>query len=248
MGNVDLEGHRPAEFSAKPEIMSYLYSEDLDYLDQVCLIKFGAKLCRDTGPPGSNAPHPCFNKYSSLVNIINGENLHLDCLSGGQPLPKLTWTLPNGVVLTRPQTTGRYSVLNNGTLTVQRTSVYDRGTYLCQTTNEHGSSSLSVSVIVIAYPPRITKGPSPVTYARPGVAVQLNCVPLATPKAEVVWEMPDSLQLKVGVQPRLYGNKYLHPQGSLVIQNPSSRDNGVYKCTAKNVVGSDSRSTYVYVS
>ncbi|XP_052421472.1 matrix-remodeling-associated protein 5 [Carassius gibelio] len=195
----------------------------------------------------SNRKPEITNKYSSLVSIINGENLHLNCLSGGQPLPKLTWTLPNGVVLTRPQTTGRYSVLNNGTLAVQRASVYDRGMYLCQTTNEHGSSSLSVSVIVIAYPPRITKGPSPVTYASPGVAVQLNCVSLATPKAEVVWEMPDGLQLKVGIQPRLYGNKYLHPQGSLVIQNPSSRDNGVYKCTAKNVVGNDSRSTYVYV-
>ncbi|XP_026073124.1 matrix-remodeling-associated protein 5-like [Carassius auratus] len=195
----------------------------------------------------SNRKPEITNKYSSLVSIINGENLQLNCLSGGHPLPKLTWTLPNGVVLTRPQTTGRYSVLNNGTLTVQRTSVYDRGMYLCQTTNEHGSSSLLVSVIVIAYPPRITKGPSPVTYASPGVAVQLNCISLATPKAEVVWEMPDGLQLKVGVQPRLYGNKYLHPQGPLVIQNPSSRDNGIYKCTAKNVVGSDSRSTYVYV-
>uniref|UniRef100_A0A671QG29 Matrix-remodeling-associated protein 5-like n=1 Tax=Sinocyclocheilus anshuiensis TaxID=1608454 RepID=A0A671QG29_9TELE len=95
----------------------------------------------------SNRKPEITNKYSSLVSIINGENLHLNCLSGGQPLPKLTWTLPNGVVLTRP------------------TSVYDRGMYLCQTTNEHGSSSLSVSVIVIAYPPRITKGPSPVTYA-----------------------------------------------------------------------------------
>lgn len=187
------------------------------------------------------------NQYSSLVSIINGENLLLNCMSAGYPSPKLTWTLPNGVVLTRPQATGRYAVLNNGTLSVQRTSVYDRGMYVCQTINEFGSSSLSVSVIVIAYPPRITRGPAPVTYARPGVAVQLNCMPLATPKAEVVWEMPDGLQLKVGVQPRLYGNKYLHPQGSLVIQNPSGKDNGVYKCTAKNVVGSDSRSTYVYV-
>ncbi|KAG1956198.1 matrix-remodeling-associated protein [Pimephales promelas] len=187
------------------------------------------------------------NQYSSLVSIINGENLQLNCMSAGYPLPKLTWTLPNGVVLTRSQATGRYAVLNNGTLSVERTSVYDRGMYVCQTINEFGSSSLSVSVIVIAYPPRITRGPAPVTYARPGVAVQLNCMPLATPKAEVVWEMPDGLQLKVGVQPRLYGNKYLHPQGSLVIQNPSAKDNGVYKCTAKNVVGSDSRSTYVYV-
>ncbi|XP_051999077.1 matrix-remodeling-associated protein 5 [Xyrauchen texanus] len=187
------------------------------------------------------------NKYSSLVRIISAENLQLNCLSNGNPLPKLTWTLPNGVVLIRPMHTGRYAVLSNGTLTVQRVSVYDRGIYLCQTTNEHGSSSLTVPVIVIAYPPRITSGPAAVTYARPGVAVQLNCLSLATPKAEVVWEMPDGLQFKLGAQPRLYGNKYLHPQGSLIIQNPSSRDNGFYKCTAKNVVGSDSKGTYVYV-
>ncbi|KAI7808657.1 immunoglobulin superfamily member 10 [Triplophysa rosa] len=188
-----------------------------------------------------------FNKYSSLVSIINGENLQLNCQSNGDPEPKLTWTRPDGVILTRPQQTGRYSVLKNGTLSVQRASVYDRGIYVCQTANQHGSSSLTVSVIVIAYPPRITSGPPAVTYARSGVALQLQCLALATPKAEVIWETPDGIQLKVGVQTRLYGNKYLHPQGSLTIQSPSKKDNGLYKCSAKNVVGSDSRSTYVYV-
>ncbi|KAI4882907.1 hypothetical protein NFI96_019293 [Prochilodus magdalenae] len=187
------------------------------------------------------------NKYSSLVSIINGENLKLNCLSSGSPLPKLTWTLPNGVLLTRPQKMGRYAVFDNGTLTVHQASVYDRGTYVCKSTNEYGSSSLSVAVIVIAYPPRITSGPAAVTYARPGVAVQLNCMAIGTPKAEVVWEMPDKTQLKAGNQPRLYGNRYLDPQGSLVLQNPSTRDNGFYKCTAKNVVGSDTKATYVHV-
>ncbi|KAA0715369.1 Matrix-remodeling-associated protein 5 [Triplophysa tibetana] len=188
-----------------------------------------------------------FNTYRSLVSIINGENLQLNCQSNGNPEPKLTWTRPDGVILTRPQQTGRHSVLKNGTLSVQRASVYDRGIYVCQTTNQHGSSSLTVSVIVIAYPPRITSGPPAVTYARSGVALQLQCLALATPKAEVMWETPDGIQLKVGIQPRLYGNKYLHPQGSLTIQSPSKQDNGLYKCSAKNVVGSDSRSTYVYV-
>lgn len=187
------------------------------------------------------------SKYSSLVSIINGENLQLNCLSSGNPKPKLTWTLPSGETLTRPQRVGRYVVSDNGTLTVQQASVYDRGTYQCNSANEHGSSSMSVAVIVIAYPPRITSGPSAVTYGRPGIAIKLECVAIGIPKPEVLWEMPDKIQLKAGPHPRLYGNRYIHPQGSLVIQNPSNRDNGFYKCTAKNLVGNDSKATYVYV-
>ncbi|KAJ8415131.1 hypothetical protein AAFF_G00008290 [Aldrovandia affinis] len=187
------------------------------------------------------------NKYNTLVSIINGENLQLHCFSNGDPLPRLSWTLPSGLVLTRPQRMGRYTVMQNGTLTVQQASVYDRGTYVCKSANEHGTSMLTVPVIVIAYPPRITSGPAPVTYARPGVAIQLNCMAIGIPKADVVWEMPDKTQLKASHQPRLFGNKYLHPQGSLIIQNPSSRDTGFYKCTAKNIIGVDTKATYVHV-
>lgn len=186
-------------------------------------------------------------KYNTLVSIINGENLLLHCLSGGTPLPRLTWTLPSGLLLTRPQSMGRYAVLQNGTLMVQQASVYDRGTYTCKSANEHGASLMMVPVIVIAYPPRITSGPAPVTYARTGVAIQLNCQAIGIPKAEVVWELPDKMQLVAAHQPRVFGNKYLHPQGSLVIQNPSSRDTGFYKCTAKNVIGVDTKATYVHV-
>ncbi|KAF4087407.1 hypothetical protein AMELA_G00095220 [Ameiurus melas] len=187
------------------------------------------------------------SKYSSLVSIINGENLQLNCLSSGNPIPKLTWTLPSGEILTSPQRMRRYVIFDNGTLTVQHASVYDRGTYLCNSSNKHGSASMSVAVIVIAYPPRITTGPSAVTYGRPGLAIKLDCMAIGIPKPEVLWEMPDKIKLKSGPYPRLYGNRYIHPQGSLIIQNPSSRDSGFYKCTAKNLVGSDSKATYVYV-
>ncbi|KAK2850516.1 hypothetical protein Q7C36_009299 [Tachysurus vachellii] len=187
------------------------------------------------------------SKYNSLVSIINGENLQLNCLSSGNPLPKLTWTLPSGGTLNRPHRMGRYIIFDNGTLIVHQASVYDRGTYICNTANEHGSSSMSVAVIVIAYLPRITAGPSAVTYGKSGIAIKLDCMAIGIPKPEVLWEMPDKFQLKSGPQLRLYGNRYIHPQGSLVIQNPSSRDSGFYKCTAKNVLGSDSKATYVYV-
>ncbi|XP_070813990.1 matrix-remodeling-associated protein 5 [Chaetodon trifascialis] len=186
------------------------------------------------------------NRYNTPVSIMNGERLLLHCLTSGEPL-RLTWTLPSGVVLNRPQRAGQYAVLPNGTLAIQQVSIYDRGSYVCRAANEYGSSLLSASVIVIAYPPRITNGPPSMTYAKQGVAVQLNCVATGIPRVDVAWETPDKTRLAVSTQPRLFGNKYLHPQGSLIIQSPTKRDSGVYKCTARNAVGIDSKVTFLNV-
>lgn len=186
------------------------------------------------------------NRYNAPVSIMIGERLLLHCITSGEPL-SLTWTLPSGVVLNKPQRAGRYAVSANGTLAIQQVSVHDRGSYVCRGANEYGSSLLPVSVIVIAYPPRITGGPPSVTYAKRGVAIQLNCVATGIPKVDLAWEMPDKARLAVSAQPRLFGNKYLHPQGSLIIQNPTQRDAGVYRCTARNAIGTDSKATFLNV-
>ncbi|XP_028998738.1 immunoglobulin superfamily member 10 [Betta splendens] len=186
------------------------------------------------------------NRYNSPVSVMNGDTLLLHCMTSGEPL-RLTWTLPSGAVLNKAQRAGRYSVHTNGTLSVQQASVYDRGTYNCRAANEYGSSLHSVSVAVVTYPPRITSAPPSVTYAKRGVAIQLNCVATGVPKVELAWETPDKTRLAVSAQPRIFGNKYLHPQGSLIIQNPTQRDAGVYRCTARNAVGIDSKTTFLNV-
>ncbi|XP_027866862.1 matrix-remodeling-associated protein 5 isoform X1 [Xiphophorus couchianus] len=186
------------------------------------------------------------NRYISPVSILDGETLFLHCQTTGEPF-KLTWTLPSGVVLNRLQKAGRYSILRNGTIVIRQASVYDRGPYVCRAANEYGSSLLSVSVNIFANQPRITSGPPSVTYAKNGVAVQLNCVATGLPKVEVAWETPDKTRLVVSAKPRLFGNKYLHPQGSLIIQNPTQRDSGVYRCTARNTAGVDSKTTFLNV-
>uniref|UniRef100_A0A8C5DRY3 Ig-like domain-containing protein n=1 Tax=Gouania willdenowi TaxID=441366 RepID=A0A8C5DRY3_GOUWI len=186
------------------------------------------------------------NRYNSPISVMNGETLLLHCQTTAEPL-RLTWTLPSGVVLNRPQRAGRYAIMPNGTLAIRQVSVYDRGSYVCRAANEYGSSVLSLSVIVIAYPPRITSGPPSVTYAKRGVAVQLNCLATGIPKADVAWETPDKMRLVISAQPRLFGNKYLHPQGSLIIQNPTQRDAGIYRCTARNAIGTDTKTTFLNV-
>ncbi|XP_023284397.1 matrix-remodeling-associated protein 5-like [Seriola lalandi dorsalis] len=192
-------------------------------------------------------------RTASLVSIINGETLRLPCPAPqtGYTQGSLSWTMPSGKVLSRGESADseRILVQEDGTLKVQQASVFDRGTYTCRSTSYDSTSVsvITVPVIVIAYPPRITKGPSPVTYTRPGVAVELPCLTIATPRATVTWETPDLTQLKVMGQARIYGNRYLSPQGSLVIQNPTSRDTGFYRCTAKNVIGVDTKATYLHV-
>ncbi|XP_066456008.1 matrix-remodeling-associated protein 5 [Eleutherodactylus coqui] len=187
------------------------------------------------------------NNYNNLVSIINGETLQLHCITQGETRPHISWTLPNGVVIDGPQVKGRISLLQNGTLVVRDSTVYDRGSYQCKAKTQYGSSTMNVPVIVIAYPPRITTSPAPVIYARPGSSVQLNCMSIGIPKAEITWELPDKSHLTAGAQSRLYGNKFLHPQGTLVIQHSSKRDTGYYKCTAKNILGSDTKTTYIHV-
>ncbi|NXT27782.1 MXRA5 protein, partial [Syrrhaptes paradoxus] len=187
------------------------------------------------------------NQYNNLVSIINGETLQLHCITQTNQRAQISWTLPSGMVLDAPQAVGRFSLLENGSLTVREASVFDRGTYLCKVSTEYGNSVMNVPVIVIAYPPRITSEPAPVIYARPGNSVKLNCMAIGIPKAEITWELPDKSHLTTGAQSRLYGNKFLHPQGSLVIQQPTQRDAGFYKCTAKNILGSDSKTTYIHI-
>ncbi|GAB0178765.1 matrix-remodeling-associated protein 5 [Grus japonensis] len=187
------------------------------------------------------------NQYNNLVSIINGETLQLHCITQPNQRTQISWTLPNGMVLDAPQAMGRFSLLENGSLTVREASVFDRGTYLCKVSTEYGTSVMNVPVIVIAYPPRITSEPAPVIYARPGNSVKLNCMAIGIPKAEITWELPDKSHLTTGAQSRLYGNKFLHPQGSLVIQQSTQRDAGFYKCTAKNILGSDSKTTYIHI-
>ncbi|NXX11307.1 MXRA5 protein, partial [Podargus strigoides] len=187
------------------------------------------------------------NQYNNLVSIINGETLQLHCITQPNQRAQISWTLPNGMVLDAPQAVGRFSLLENGSLTVREASVFDRGTYLCKVSTEYGTSVMNVPVIVIAYPPRITSEPAPVIYARPGNSVKLNCMAIGIPKAEITWELPDKSHLTTGAQSRLYGNKFLHPQGSLVIQQSTQRDAGFYKCTAKNILGSDSKTTYIHI-
>ncbi|KAM4742064.1 immunoglobulin superfamily member 10 [Anableps anableps] len=204
------------------------------YIEKLVILNIGQKPYIFTRPKG-------------IIRSISGEHLYLHCLSDGSPRPKIYWTIPGGHTLTQPQILGRYHLLENGTLVVHDTTIHDKGNYICRARNNAGEALITVPVIVIAYPPRITTGPPPRQRALIGTPLKLNCAATGIPKPEITWELPDHSVLSTAEQGRPIGSELLHPQGTLVIQKLSSSDSGQYKCSAKNYLGTDSKVTFVLV-
>ncbi|XP_067852836.1 matrix-remodeling-associated protein 5 [Heptranchias perlo] len=184
---------------------------------------------------------------SGLVSCLYGDDLFLHCLTQGLPTPQVSWTLPNGTVFKSPETSERVSLMDNGTLSIHNVNVQDRGTYTCSAVNEMGSTTMSIPVIIVFYQPRITNSPPASLTGTVGAMLRLNCFGIGIPKVEIAWELPDGTQLSATHWQPPRGQKYITSQGTLVLQTISSRDSGFYKCIARNMLGSDSRTTYIKV-
>ncbi|NXJ40827.1 IGS10 protein, partial [Ciconia maguari] len=204
------------------------------YIEKLIILEIGQKPSILTHPTGP-------------VKGVSGESLSLHCRSDGTPKPSTAWTLPGGYVLDRPQISRKHVLLENGTLVIREATIHDRGTYVCKAHNNAGDASITVPVVIVAYPPRITNRPPQTVRTMPGAAVQLHCIALGIPKPEITWELPDHSVLSTGRQGRASGSQLLHPHGTLLIQNPRPSDSGAYKCTAKNHLGSDFTVTYVHI-
>lgn len=206
----------------------------MGYIEKLIILDVGQKPYILTRPRG-------------IIRSVSGEPLFLHCLSDGNPRPRIFWTIPGGHTITQPQVLGRYQLLGNGTLVIDSAAQHDRGSYICRARNDAGEAILTVSVVILGYPPRITTGPPPSIKAKIGTPVQLSCAAIGIPKPEITWQLPDLSVLSSAVQGRPMGSELLHPQGTLIIQRPSASDSGTYKCVAKNHLGTDSKVTYVHV-
>lgn len=204
------------------------------YIEKLIVLEIGQK--------------PVILTYAAgTVYCISGESFSLHCVSDGSPKPNIKWTVPSGHILDRPQVTGKYILYENGTLVTKEATAYDRGSYVCKAQNSVGHALITVPVMVVAYPPRIINRPPRSVLTRTGTALQLHCVALGVPKPEITWEMPDQPLLSLTNKESTHGIEPFHPQGTLVIPNPQTTDSGMYKCTAKNLLGSDSATTYIQV-
>lgn len=182
------------------------------------------------------------------MKITYGHTLYLPCSVDGWQQASISWTLPNGRLLDKPQHTGRASLFANGTLQLKEVATFDKGTYICKASNTFGSSTLSYPVTVMVYPPRITNAPGSVTTVHRGSPVTLRCVAAGIPKPEISWTLPGRTTLVPHNRFTVHqGGIHVTENGNLLIQNPMLTNSGIYKCNAKNALGTDFKSTYLQV-
>ncbi|KAM5291805.1 immunoglobulin superfamily member 10 [Ctenodactylus gundi] len=205
------------------------------YIEKLIILEIGQK--------------PVILTYAlGTVRSISGESLSLHCVSDGIPKPNVKWITPSGYEIDRPQVNRKYTLHENGTLVIKGATVYDKGNYICQAQNSVGHEHITIPVMIVAYPPRITNRPPRSILTRTGTAFQLHCVALGVPKPEITWEMPGHSPLLLKESKRRTLGSALPPlQGTLLIQNPQTSDSGIYKCIAKNPLGSDYATTYIQV-
>ncbi|XP_072519078.1 matrix-remodeling-associated protein 5 [Salminus brasiliensis] len=190
---------------------------------------------------------PQIRGTAAPMKISFGQTLNMPCTVDGWPQATITWTMPNGMVLDRPQVIGRVTYFSNGTLQLRETAKFDRGTYICKATNTFGSSTLSYPVTIMVFPPQITNAPPSITRVAKGSPVTLNCIATGIPKPDISWTLPGRTTLVPNNRFTALGGIHMTEDGSLVIQDPSLMNSGIYKCNAKNALGMDFKATYLQV-
>ncbi|TST60404.1 Matrix-remodeling-associated protein 5 [Bagarius yarrelli] len=182
------------------------------------------------------------------MKISFGQTLNMPCTVEGWPQATITWTLPNGLVLDRPQVVGRVTFQSNGTLQLREAAKSDRGTYICKATNTFGTSTLSYPVTIMVLPPQITNAPPSIIKVNKGSPVTLRCIATGTPKPDISWTLPGRTTLVPNNRFTSLVGIHMTEDGSLVIQDPSLMHSGIYKCNAKNALGMDFKATYLQVN
>ncbi|XP_041515401.1 immunoglobulin superfamily member 10 [Microtus oregoni] len=163
----------------------------------------------------------------------------LPCEAVGNPLPTVRWTrVSSGLELSQGTQKSRFHVLPNGTLSIQRVSIQDRGQYLCSASNPLGKDYLHVMLSVVSYPARILERHAKEITVHSGSTVELKCRVEGLPMPTISWILANQTVISETHK----GNRkvWVTPDGTLIIRNLSLYDRGFYKCVASNPAGQDS--------
>ncbi|XP_031555026.1 carcinoembryonic antigen-related cell adhesion molecule 5-like isoform X2 [Actinia tenebrosa] len=156
------------------------------------------------------------NPYKQVLAVDEGEDVSLVCNASGNPVPNITWT-KHGTVI------GVGRIFN---IAIARVKGNDSSCYTCTADNGIGHAKNASICLDVQYPPsdvKITPSSASLTL-KEGDNLNLYCQSHSNPHSTYTW---------------MYNGELLTIQqnSALIIKNINRRQNGLYRCEAKNRLG-----------
>ncbi|CAH1796825.1 unnamed protein product [Owenia fusiformis] len=168
-------------------------------------------------PTTNNPPLMVLPPKDQVVKA--GENVTLECVVSGSPVPVVTWGKYVGEL---PE--GRYKqVLGN--LHIENVSIHDQDTYICRADNGVQPSKADVAFVRVLSPPVIEVAPTDQIVTE-GETVIFQCHAHGSPKVHYQW-LFNSVPLS-------NGDSYKVSDTKLTINNVQGQHAGMYQCVARN--------------
>ncbi|XP_008585904.1 PREDICTED: hemicentin-2-like, partial [Galeopterus variegatus] len=164
-------------------------------------------------------------------NVLEGQEVRLDCEAEGQPPPDVSW-LKDGGPLGQGMGPHLRFYLDGGSLVLKGLRASDSGAYTCVAHNTAGEDARLHTVNVLV-PPTIEQAAdsSGTLVSRPGELVSMACPTRGSPPIHVSW-------LKDGLPLPLSQRTHLHGSGrTLRISQVQLADSGVFTCVAASPAG-----------
>lgn len=185
-----------------------------------------------------NVP-PVFTVHPESLNIQVGQDVKLECVAVGTPVPQISWFRNNN----RLRPAERTSISFDGTvLEIKNAIASDAGLYVCEARNELGYREASANVVietVVKNPPTLIYKPYDIR-AILGSTIELPCKGEGTPTPGLQWRKDGSELARTGrIRTSVTGNLY--------IVGITLEDAGRYECIAINEYGRASASGYVTI-
>ncbi|XP_077495802.1 cell adhesion molecule Dscam1-like isoform X10 [Amblyomma americanum] len=181
---------------------------------------------------GNKSPHVIM-PISFAKNIALGEKILLTCaVTRGTPPFDIRWSHEGRPVA---NTKNKYTTSLTGsvvTMTIEKVLAEDVGNYTCSADNDVGRDAATATLMAEAAPVWLSEPKD--TDAVQGRDLVLACNAAGFPKPRFTWKMQIGSRDFVPLHP--VGRRKIYDNGTLVIENVESDDEGLYQCDVSNGV------------
>ncbi|XP_070397142.1 cell adhesion molecule Dscam1-like isoform X25 [Dermacentor albipictus] len=176
---------------------------------------------------------PAIMPFSFPESVLLGQKITVMCaVSSGVGPFQYVWTHGRTALTSSSRKYVKVLAENVAALTIEAVGAEDFGNYTCTVSSAAGSASYAAALFVEAAPVWLSEPKD--TDAVQGRDLVLACNAAGFPKPRFTWKMQIGSRDFVPLHP--VGRRKIHDNGTLVIENVESDDEGLYQCDVSNGV------------